>query len=75
MATSETHQVWAVFCHWDMPYLIENQWGLLGVFSCRANADEQVRLHEEYAARSEDHKSLQCRCEVRSLTLDEYSRD
>lgn len=50
-------QVWAVFCHWDKPYFIENQWNLLGVFTSREKADEQARRHEGYAASSEYHGS------------------
>ena len=72
--TASGGQVWAVFCHWDKPYFIEDQWNLLGVFTSREKADEQARRHEGYSASSEYHGSLKCACVIQPLLLDEYDK-
>ena len=63
-------EVWTVHCYWDKPYIIENQRNLLGVFSSRNKAEEEARLHREFAASDKWHKELECTCEIESVTVD-----
>ena len=62
-------RVWVVFCHWNKPYFIENQWDILGVFTTQEKAEEQVRRHREYDARDESHRELRCESICRELVL------
>ena len=63
-------RVWVVFCHWDKPYFIENQYELLGVFTSHVKAAECARQHEEYAASVREHSDLGCECVVFTPRLD-----
>ena len=66
-------RVWVVFCYWDQPYLVENQWNILGVFSSEANAQKQREVHLDYASRVPGHTYLKCSTVIEEMRLDVYA--
>ena len=66
-------RVWVVFCYWNQPYLVENQWNTLGVFSSEANAQKQREVHLDYTSRVPGHTYLKCTTVMEEMRLDVYA--
>lgn len=72
MPEDEAQRIWLLWCHWSMPYFIENQWELRGVFTNRPLAEQYGAQHAEWATQHYDHASLKCRTTITECRLNEY---
>ena len=66
-------RVWLLWCRWSIPYTIENQNNLLGIFSTEQLAEHYAKVHGEYAASDYIHADLECEIEVHDKELDVYA--
>ena len=64
--------VWALFCYFDRPYFVENQWRLLGVFSTEATAAMNARRHDDEAQLGHCDSIGDCNSVIIRVELDEY---